>query len=175
MLVACHADGSGSSLRGAGPSPSVSAAQNEDIASEELRMVGCSCGLEGACQCNRSGGSSVQKLEDEELERAVLERTRELMAWWQAQNETTRLMSQSWDGPLAEQTVELWHASASRVHVSGGSAHVRGGAAHMSGGAVHVSGGAAHVRGACGRRGGCGCVGGVGCGCAAHRGCVAVR
>merc|ERR1719356_2372279 len=161
LFAVCRADGSGSSLRGAGPPPSEKVAENEASASEDSQVVSCSCDHGGACQCSRPDGHASQTAEDEELERSVLTRTKELMAWWQAQNETTRLMSQTWDSPIEEQTVELWHASAthwhaggahvhaggSAVHVSGGGAHVSGRSAHVSGGSAHVSGGGAHVSG----------------------------
>merc|ERR1719291_1090487 len=147
------ADGPGS-LRGSGSSGAVTSASSEASASEQDPVVGSSCSPGGACQCSHSAGSASKTAEDEELEESVLSRAKELVAWWQAQNETTRLTTQSWSGSMAEQKVELWHAAA-----AGGR------------GVVVAGGGAGGV--ACGRRGGCGCVGTVGCGCTARRGCVA--
>merc|ERR1719293_565667 len=143
----------------------------EANASEQDPVVGCSCSVGGACQCSHSAGSASKTAEDEELEESVLSRTKELVAWWQEQNETTRLTTQSWSGAMTEQNVELWRAAAAGgrgVVVAGGGRAVAGGRR----GVVVAGGGARGV--ACGRRGGCGCVGGVGCGCAARRGCVAV-
>jgi len=170
LLAACSADGTGS-LRGSGSSSSVTAAPTE-IAPEQEPVVGCSCSAGGMCQCSHSAESASKTAEDEEVEQDVLSRTKELIAWWQAQNETTRLTTQSWSGSMAEQNVELWRAAAAGRHgvvVAGG----HGAVARGGRGVVVAGGGARGV--ACGRRGGCGCVGGVGCGCAARRGCVAVR
>jgi len=171
LLAACIADGPGS-LRGSGPSSSVTAAPTETSASEQEPVVGCSCSVGGTCECSHSAGNASKTAEDEETEESVLSRTKELIAWWQAQNETTRLTTQSWSGSMAEQTVELWAAAAGRrgAVVAGGGRRgvvVAGGGRR---GVVVAGGGARGV--ACGRRGGCGCVGGVGCGCAARRGCV---
>merc|ERR1719493_421271 len=124
LLAACIADGPGS-LRGSGSSSSVSAAPTETSASEQEPVVGCSCSEGGACQCSHSAGSASKTAEDEEMEQSVLSRTKELVAWWQAQNETTRLTTQSWSGSMAEQRVELWHAAAAGgrgVVVAGGGA-----------------------------------------------------
>merc|ERR1719413_51496 len=95
----------------------------EASASEQDPVVGCSSSSGGACQCSHSTGSASKTTEDEEVEQSVLSRTKELVAWWQAQNETTRLTTQSWSGSMAEQNVELWHAAAAGgrgVVVAGG-------------------------------------------------------
>jgi len=178
FFAACGASDAGSNLRGSSATPSVTAPPAEHGVSGQGQVIGCSCSTTGECRCSRSEATDSQSAQDEEaLEQTVLKRTEELNAWWQTQDEKTRL-TQWWSGPLANQTTELWHASAHAVHVSGGAAHVSGGAAHVSGGAAHVSGGGAHVHGGgagCVRRGTCGCIGTVGCGCAGHAGCAVWR
>merc|ERR1719343_739014 len=64
--------------------------------------MGCSCSVAGTCDCNHSAGSASKTAEDEETEESVLSCTRELIASWQAQTETTRLTTQSWSGSMAE-------------------------------------------------------------------------
>ena len=146
VLMACGARGElGSSLRGSG------AASPASPETKEGQVIGCSCAMAGACQCNPSESSSHETEESRALAQLVLERTKELSAWWQSQNETTRLSP--WSGPLVNQTSELW--------VAGGGWHAGG---------IGVGG----IGGGCRRGGGCACTI-LGCGCAGRRGCAAWR
>ena len=169
LLVAVSAE---SNLRGSGAAPRAG------------QQIGCTCSpapgdgssAASACQCSHSEASDPTSEEDKELEQFVLNRTKELSAWWQSQNETTRLMP--WSGPLLSetQTSDLWVAAGHAGRVGGVRAGgVAVGGVHAGGvavGGVHAGG--VRVAGGCSRGGGCGCVS-AGCGCAAHRGCAAVR
>merc|ERR1719428_1980450 len=91
LLALCAAGDAGSSLRGSSAVPAESAPQAESAAAGEGQVIGCSCGPEGVCQCNRGEPSGAESEEDAELEEAVLQRTASLNAWWHLQNETSNL------------------------------------------------------------------------------------
>merc|ERR1719436_677953 len=156
LLGVCGADGSGPALRGlvvATPGE-VAAPQPDPSAPNDTQVIGCSCG-DIECQCKRVETSGQHRDEDDDLERAVMNHTRELSAWWQKQNETTRLTAQSWSGDALNQTMGLWHASGGHWHAGGPGWHAGGGG--------------------CGRRVSCGCIGVLGCGCSGRRGCAVWR
>mmetsp|Transcript_90962 Transcript_90962/g.278447 ORF Transcript_90962/g.278447 Transcript_90962/m.278447 type:complete len:176 (-) Transcript_90962:181-708(-) len=165
LFAACLAEDSGLKvLRGsAAAAPSAAAAETEpsaqgEAASPQGQHVGCTCYEGGECQCARSGVAGAGSEEDEQLEKALMNRTKQLAEWWQAQDEAARMSP--WSGPALDESTDLWVAA-------GG---VRAGGVRVGG--VHRRGAVA----GCGAKGGCGCIGAVGCGCAAKRGCaVAVR
>jgi len=169
LLAVCAAGDAGSSLRGSSAVPVESTPQAESAAAGEGQVIGCSCGPDGVCQCNRGEPSGTESEEDaaelEFLEEAVRKRTEELSAWWHSQNETTRLM-QPWSGSLESEGV---------MNETSGLWVVAAGGRRWRAGGVGVRRGRGVVAG-CRRVGGCGCIGRVGCGCAGRRSCgVAVR
>jgi len=186
LFAACLAEHSvEKGLRGAVASaPAATTPEPQPSAQGEGTHIGCSCYEAGNCQCAREVGAGAGSEADDYLELALLTRTKQLNAWWQAQDEAARMSP--WSGPAFEDTTDLWVAAggvrAGGVHAGG----VRAGGVHAGGvrvGGVHAGGvrvGGVHAGGAavagCGAKGGCGCIGAVGCGCAAKRGCaVAVR
>jgi len=174
-LLVAHgiADGSGSQLRGAGSSvsaattassvpgvspdaaPSAAAARGDvGKAQEEAQAVSCACTATDECQCSRSDTARAQNDADVQLEQALLKRTREVSAWWHAQNETARL--EPWSSPLVNGTMELWY---------GHYGHWHGHPGHWHGGYGGYGGYG------CRRGGGCGCLFLLGCYCGHHGGC----
>jgi len=147
--------------------------------SEVHAMIGCSCAAEDACQCSHTEPSHAQTETGQMEQQALLERTKQVVAWWQAQDEATRAMPW-WSTVQNETTTELWvaaHGSRTAVaHTGGATAVHHSGATVVHGGTAVVHGGTAVVHGgaaACGHSASCGCIGHAGCGCAARAGCVA--
>merc|ERR1712203_88037 len=95
----------------------------------EGQDVSCTCSPAGACQCTRSEPSRAQTEEDAQFEQALLNRTREIVTWWQAQNETVQ--AAHWFSPMVNETMEL----------AGWRRHAAGGAAWGGGVSVTVAGG----------------------------------
>jgi len=168
LLAACGADASGPALRGFAVATAAPTPVPEPSVPQDGQAIGCSCG-DSECQCKRADSSGQQSDEDEELERVVLNRTKELSAWWQKQNETTRLMAQSWSGDALNQSMGLWHAGGGHWNAGGPGWHGGGGGFGVGGGGFGVGGGG------CVRRVSCGCIGLLGCGCSGRRGCAVWR
>ena len=154
LVVALGADGSESTsgLRGAHAAPGAAAESDPSAAGPE-HSIGCSCAAGGACRCSHSQSSGPRSEEVEQLEQAVLNRTKQLNTWWQAQNETVRLTP--WNGPMLNQSTALWWG---------------GGGGWGGGGWGHGGWGGGGFGGGCRRGGGCGCLV-LGCGCVGHSGC----
>merc|ERR1712203_584845 len=161
----------------------------EDSEGQDVR---CNCSPAGACQCTRSEPSRAQTEEDAQFEQALLNRTREIVTWWQALNETVQ--AAHWFSPMVNETMELagWrrHAAGGAAWGGGVSVTIAGsygghasyggyagrGAMYGGGGsvgdvAVRVGGGGGGRWGGGGARGGCGCIGALGCGCAGRSRC----
>ena len=102
------------------------------------------------------------------MDKALLEHTQRLTAWWLAQSGSAH-DTQLWSGPCpspAADSIDLWVA----VHGGGAAVHA-GGVGVRRGGAVVAGGGATACKGGAAR----GCVGRAGCGCARAAGCAHVR
>ena len=150
LLAACGADSAGFGLRGAVQLLGSPKASSEPLVERKAQHVSCACATAAQCHCSRS--ALAQSLSEEErlLEQAVLNRTKHLSAWWEAQNETERLTP--WTGPLLAETTEMTQR---HDHWYGGPGGYGWGGPGWVGPGV----------GGCGGGGGCGCVALVGCGC----------
>merc|ERR1719293_245082 len=143
-VAVCHGEEAGSSLRGAVVAPAAGTGS-----SVEKNETSCTCDMAGVCGCARQ--------DEEQVDKALLEHTQRLTAWWLAQSGSTH-DTQLWSGPLpspAADSIDLWVA----VHGGGAAVHA-GGVGVRRGGAVVAGGGATACKG-----GATACKGGAACGC----------
>merc|ERR1719184_32808 len=164
-LAACRGEDAGSHLRGAVAPPPAVAAPTPPAGAPGIGegAASCTCDAAGSCGCAHNESERDQSQDGEHVDKALLEHTQRLTAWWLAQSGSAHDM-QLWSGPLpspAADSIDLWVA----VHGGGAAVHGGGAAVHAGGAVVHAGGAVVHGGAVVASGGATACKGRAGCGC----------